>query len=185
MFKKHDRKKEKMIQLCFPTQILRWFSGGSDKTSVNVPIGIYSWKLLSMLTANTTGSPYKKHKKVIWLCTLTELITEIRHCPEFLKLTFRASTPSSVRREGLTLKTLVSETFYGGQCTFINSIDRLSHYQSWREKLWRGGGEGEVVRLGRRGLFLYQKSCSCIYIVFSYHLIYPFLPLHGMYHSLC
>ena len=128
MFKKHDRKKAKIIQLCFPTQILRWFSGGSDKTSVNVPIGIYSWKLLSMLTANTTGSPYKKHKKVIWLCTLTELITEIRHCPEFLKLTVRASTPSSVRREALTLKTLVSETFYGGQCTFINSIDRLSHY---------------------------------------------------------
>ena len=121
-------KKAKIIQLCFPTQILRWFSGGSDKTSVNVPIGIYSWKLLSMLTANTTGSPYKKHKKVIWLCTLTELITEIRHCPEFLKLTVRASTPSSVRREGLTLKTLVSETFYGGQCTFINSIDRLSYY---------------------------------------------------------
>lgn len=96
MFKKHDRKKAKIIQLYFPTQILRWFSRGSDKTSVNVPIGIYSWKLLSMLTANTTGSPYMKHNKVIWLCTLTELITEIRHRPEFLKLTFRASTPSYI-----------------------------------------------------------------------------------------
>lgn len=162
MFKKHDRKKAKIKQLYFPTQILRWFSRGFEKTSVNVPIGIYSQKLLSMLTANTTGSPYMKHNKVIWLCTLTELITEIRHRPDFLKLTFRASTPSSVRREGLTLKTLASETFYGGQCTFINSIDRLSYYQSWYEKLWLGG---EVGRRGRRGLFLYQKSCCCIYIM--------------------
>lgn len=142
MFKKRDRKKAKIKQLYFPTQIL------GEKTSVNVPIGIYSQKLLSMLTANTTGSPYLKHNKVIWLCTLTELITEIRHRPDFLKLTFRASTPSSVRREGLTLKTLASETFYGGQCTFINSIDRLSYYQSCYEKLWLGGeqgGQGEEV----------------------------------------
>ena len=42
MFKKHDRKKAKIKQLYFPTQILRWFSRGFENTSVNVPIGIYS-----------------------------------------------------------------------------------------------------------------------------------------------
>lgn len=183
MFKKHERKKANIIQLCFPTQILRWFSRGSEKTSINVPIDINSQKLLSMLTANTTGSPYKKHKKVIWLCTLTELITEIRHRPEFLKLTFRASTPSSVRREGLTLKTLASETFYGGQCTFINSIDRLSYYQSWYEKLWLGGGSREARE--KRSFSLPKVMFLHIHNVFSHNLICPFLPLHGMYHSLC
>lgn len=183
MFKKHDRKKAKIKQLYFPTQILRWFSRGFEKTSVNVPIGIYSQKLLSMLTANTTGSPYMKRNKVIWLCTLTELITEIRHRPDFLKLTFRASTPSSVRREGLTLKTLASETFYGGQCTFINSIDRLSYYQSWYEKLWLRGGSREARE--KRSFSLPKVMLLHIHNVFSHHLIYPFLPLHGMYHSLC
>lgn len=183
MFKKHDRKKAKIKQLYFPTQILRWFSRGFERTSVNVPIGIYSQKLLSMLTANTTGSPYMKHNKVIWLCTLTELITEIRHRPDFLKLTFRASTPSSVRREGLTLKTLASETFYGGQCTFINSIDRLSYYQSWYEKLWLRGGSREARE--KRSFSLPKVMFLHIHNVFSHHLICPFLPLHGMYHSLC
>ena len=42
MFKKHERKKANIIQLCFPTQILRWFSRGSEKTSINVPIDINS-----------------------------------------------------------------------------------------------------------------------------------------------
>ena len=164
MFKKNNRKKAKIIQLYFPTQILGWFSRGSEKTSVNVPIGIYSRKLLSMLMANTTRSPYKKHKKVIWLCILTELITEVRHRPEFLKLTFLASAPSSVRREGLTLKTLASETFYGGQCIFINSIDRLSYYQSWYEKLWLGGGgeqggQGEEVFFSTKSRVLAYTLC--------------------------